>query len=150
MASAVLDEDAMTNINLLFFFCRRIFKPQDTVDVKQGVRDSGVVRLVDIEPRRTGKRVGYITRRGQRARDFGRGIGQDAVAAKEIVAGWFFARRSAGPVRGTHVPQATGRCPDPVLLDSVAQDLSRRKLPTVKAGDVYLYQAYNLKVCKIV
>jgi len=111
-------------------------KSQDTVDVKQGVRDPGVVRLVDIERRRAGKRVGHIACRGQRARDFGRGIGQDAVAVKEIVAGRFFARRSAGPVRGTNVPQATGRCPDPVLLDTVAQDLPRRKSPVVKAGDV--------------
>lgn len=123
---------------LLFFFCHHVFKAQDTVDVKQGVRDSGVVRLVDIERRRAGKRVGHITCRGQRARDFGRGIIQDAVTAKEIVAGWFFARRSAGPLLGTHVPQATGRCPDPIQLDTVAQDLPRRKSSAVKAGDVYL------------
>jgi len=101
-----------------------------------------VVRLVDIERRRAGKRVGHITCRGQRARDFGRGIGQDAVAAKEIVAGRFFTRRSAGPVRGTYVPQATGRCPDPVLLDTVAQELPRRKSPKVKVGDVYLPRFY--------
>lgn len=127
----------MTNIYLLLLF---FFKPQDTVDVKQGVRDAGVVRLVDSERRRAGKRVRHIACRGQRARDFGRGIGQDAVASKEIVAGRFFAGWSAGPVRSAHVPQAIGRYSDPVLLDTVAQDLPRRKSPVVLGlGDAYTY-----------
>jgi len=111
------------------FFRHCIFKPQDTVDVKQGVRGSSVVRRVDFERKRTGKRVGHIACRGQRTRDFGRGIGQDKIGTKEIVAGWFFTRRSSGPVCRTHVPQAAGRYPDHVQLDTVTQDFPRRKLP---------------------
>jgi len=90
-----------------------------------------VVRFVDIERRRAGKRVGHIACRGQHTYNFGRGVGQDSVATKKIVAGRIFARRSAGPVRRTHVPQAIGRYPYHVLLDTVTQDIPRRKSPKV-------------------
>lgn len=93
-----------------------------------------MVRRVDLERRRTGKRVGHIASCGQRTCDFGRGIGQDSIATKKIVAGWVFTRRSSGPVRRTHVPQATGRYPDHVLLDTVTQDLPRRKLLWLRLG----------------
>jgi len=86
-----------------------------------------VVRLVDFERRRAGKRVGHIACRGQHTHDFGRRVGQDSIAAEETVAGRIFARRSAGPVRRTHVPQAIGRYPHHVLLDTVTQDVPRRE-----------------------
>jgi len=86
-----------------------------------------VVRRNVYGRRRAGKRVGHIAGRGQRTRDFGRRIGKVAIAIEEIVAGRFFARRSAGSVRRTHVPQTTGRSPDPVLLDTITQDLPGRK-----------------------
>lgn len=82
-----------------------------------------MVRRVDDERRRAGKRVGHTARRGSGARARGRGTGQDAAAAEKTHPGRLLPGRGARAVRGAHLPQAVGRHPDSVHVDTVAQDL---------------------------